>query len=86
MSAFKAYLGDGVYVDYNGFGIILTTENGIETTNTIFLEPEVIAALDRYRERLERIAQQARTPNEDNEQSQPAGPDGGGNHLERPGP
>lgn len=40
----KKYLGDGVYVDYSEFGeIILWTENGIDITNKIILEPEVYA-------------------------------------------
>lgn len=39
----KIYLGDGVYVEDDGYnGVILTTENGIETTNTIYLEREVL--------------------------------------------
>lgn len=52
MSAFKDYLGDAVYADTDGYGIILTTEDGISTTNTIVLEPEVLAALNRYAERI----------------------------------
>jgi len=44
----KQYLGDGVYVDFDGFALVLTTENGIETTNTIVLEPEVYSALLAY--------------------------------------
>lgn len=44
----KEYLGDGVYADTNGFHIILTTSNGIEITNRIYLEAEVIEALLRY--------------------------------------
>lgn len=40
----KTYLGDGVYVDFDG-GIILTAENGVEVTSKIYLEPEVIRAL-----------------------------------------
>ncbi len=43
----KSYLGDGVYLslpeDHPGFW--LTTEDGIQTTNRIFMEPEVFAAL-----------------------------------------
>ena len=35
----KTYLGDGAYIDYDGHEFILTTENGIKTTNTIYLEP-----------------------------------------------
>lgn len=42
---YKQYLGDGVYVDFDGYAIILTTENGVRTTNEIFLEPDVYRAL-----------------------------------------
>ena len=48
----KQYLGDGVYVDFDGFALTLTTENGIVATNTIVLEPEVFDSLSRYVERL----------------------------------
>ena len=45
----KRYLGDGVYADFNGYEVILTTEDGTEIpTNTICLEPEVIEALLKY--------------------------------------
>lgn len=44
----KTYLGDGVYVMFDGNGLVLTTENGIETTNRIYLEPEVVWALTEY--------------------------------------
>jgi hypothetical protein len=36
-----AYLGDGVYVQFAPGRMILTTENGVEVTNTIVFEPEV---------------------------------------------
>lgn len=49
----KEYIGDGVYVDFNGYALTLTTENGIEVTNRIVLEPEVYRALVQYVERLE---------------------------------
>jgi hypothetical protein len=48
----KEYLGDGVYADFDGWSIVLTTENGICATNTIVLEPEVLRSLDSYLERL----------------------------------
>ena len=50
----KAYLGDGVYVETDDqmYCLILTTENGIDITNRIVLEPEVIAALLAYLKRL----------------------------------
>lgn len=44
----KRYLGDGVYVEFDGFALWLTTENGIATTNRICLEPEVCQALSEF--------------------------------------
>jgi len=41
----KQYVGDSVYLAFSGYGFTITTENGIEATNTIFLEPEVLKAL-----------------------------------------
>lgn len=42
----KTYLGDGVYSEFDGWQIKLTTENGsLQTTNTIYLEPEVATNL-----------------------------------------
>lgn len=48
----KTYLGDGAYVDFDGYALVLTTENGIRETNRIVLEPEVYAALLEYVARL----------------------------------
>jgi len=52
----KTYLGDSlytddsVYADLDGYGITLTTENvRNEPSNIIYLEPQVLAALDDYR-------------------------------------
>lgn len=47
-SEHKSYLGDGVYADFDGYAIILTTENGIEMTNRIVLEPPVLVALEKW--------------------------------------
>jgi hypothetical protein len=56
----KTYLGDSVYAESDGFGLWLTTENGYGPSNKIYnkiyLEPEVIHALDLYREYLKKIA------------------------------
>ena len=53
----KTYLGDGCYADFDGYSYVLTTEDGIRTTNTIVLEPEVLVALQifvmRMRDRTE---------------------------------
>lgn len=41
----KVYLGDSVYCEMQPGGtIILTTENGLEATNRIIMEPEVLAS------------------------------------------
>jgi len=48
----KTYLGDGVYASCDGYQIRLTTENGIETTNEIFLEPAVMDKLLEYHDGL----------------------------------
>lgn len=43
----KAYLGDGVYAEFEGPSAILklTTSDGLRETNVIYLEPEVIRDL-----------------------------------------
>lgn len=51
MSDRKSYLGDSVYVDFDGYALTLTTENGLGPTNTIVLEPEVVRALVEYLDR-----------------------------------
>lgn len=44
--ASKTHLGDGVYARLDEHGaVVLTTENGIEATNTIVLEADVAVAL-----------------------------------------
>ena len=48
----KTYLGDGLYADYDGYQIVLTAENGLGVTNTVYLEPDVYTALVRYHEGL----------------------------------
>lgn len=48
MPDFKQYLGDSVYASVEKGMICLTTENGAEPSNTIYLEPEVYAALLRW--------------------------------------
>jgi hypothetical protein len=46
MNENKRYVADGVYVEYDGFEIILTTENGISVQNRIVLEPDTWAMLN----------------------------------------
>ena len=44
----KSYLGDGVYVDVENGMLKLTTENGVEADNVIYLEPQVYESLIQY--------------------------------------
>lgn len=39
----ETYIGDGVYCTFDGFHFWLYTSNGIEITNKIALEPEVLS-------------------------------------------
>lgn len=48
----RTYLGDGVYVHFDGWHLWLTTSNGIHDTNSIALEPVVFEALTNYVEKL----------------------------------
>jgi len=57
----EMYLGDTVYARIDEFGsIVLTTDNGIATTNTIVLELEVWRALRDWIITLEREAKERR--------------------------
>jgi len=47
----KEYLGDAVYAEIGAYGIVLTTSDGISDTNTIYLEPEVLEALEAFIEK-----------------------------------
>ena len=60
----KTYLGDAVYARFDEFGnLILTTENGIEVTNTIVLEWDVFNNLLRFQHQyLEQLAAVKVTP------------------------
>jgi hypothetical protein len=62
---FKEYIGDSVYVAFDGYSFVLTTENGYGPSNTIVLEPEVLNALLSFRQRTYahlKAESQAKTP------------------------
>ena len=46
----KEYLGDSVYAEFDGYHVILTTENGLpnDPSNRIAMEDQVIHALNNY--------------------------------------
>ena len=49
------YLGDGVYASFDGYAVWLDLR-AQDATTRICLEPEVLAALDRYRQRIGALA------------------------------
>lgn len=51
----KTYLGDSVYAEWNGYAIVLTTDNGYmdDPRNRIVLETDVYAALLEFVRRVE---------------------------------
>ena len=55
MSEKKEYIGDGVYVEDEHGMIKLTAEDGIRATDTIYLEPEVLASLLRWVEKQKEV-------------------------------
>lgn len=44
----KVYLGDSVYAAFDGYHIVLTTENGMGPSNVICIEPDVYKTLVGY--------------------------------------
>ena len=48
----KDYIGDGVYVEYDGFSIIAKANDFNNPTDTIYFEPGVVAAFIRFAERV----------------------------------
>ena len=54
----KTYLGDSVYVEYDGFYHVLTTENVLEP-NQIKMEPQAIDAFNEYCQRVAKAIQNA---------------------------
>lgn len=48
----KQYLGDGVYVEVENGMLKLTTEDGVNVSNIIYLENVVFQGLVRYYEKL----------------------------------
>lgn len=48
----KTYIGDSVYVSFDGFMFCLTTENGAGMpSNVIYLEPQVLEQLNEFAKR-----------------------------------
>jgi hypothetical protein len=61
----KEYLGDGIYVDWDEYisdCLVLTTSDGIQNTNTIFLEDYVLIALIDYLSKTRRKGESSQSP------------------------
>ena len=48
------YMGDGVYVEFDGFGIMLKANDHLNPTDEIYLEPEVLDKVIAFRERMKK--------------------------------
>ena len=59
----KRYLGDSVYANFDGYHVVLTTENGLpdDPSNQIALEPQVLDALNNYAEYIKEFYGQQRS-------------------------
>ena len=44
------YLGDSVYAEFDGFGLRLYLDNGAGKKSKIYLEPDVVEKLDKFKE------------------------------------
>lgn len=44
----KVYLGDGAYCQFVGYEFVLTTEDGIQAQNTVYLEHQVLRKLAEF--------------------------------------
>ena len=48
----QMYIGDGVYAGFDGFHVWLYTDDGLQITNQIALEPEVLLQFLKWTERI----------------------------------
>ena len=49
------YIGDGVYVTFDGFGVLLHANSHDKPTDKIYLEPKVLQSLNEYIERMRKV-------------------------------
>ena len=43
----KQYLGDGLYIDFDGLQFVVSAENGVDVTNRIYIEATVWHSMKR---------------------------------------
>lgn len=59
-SPFRAYLGDGLFADFDGYQVCLTAEDGVRAHDTVYLDPRTYAALLQWhREKIQPLYQQS---------------------------
>ena len=51
----KFYLGDGAFVYFDGYHVVLSTEDGISETNRVCLDAYALAAFEDWLKRLRGI-------------------------------
>lgn len=51
----REYIGDSVYIEYDGWAFAIMTNNGYEDENVIYLEPSVIENLIHYIDKIKRL-------------------------------
>ena len=61
----KEYIGDGAYVQYDGYSLWLTTENGERETNRVCLDPRVLECFLEYIKRVEKAHMEMNTERKD---------------------
>lgn len=45
VTRFREYLGDGAFVGFDGFNVVITAEDGVRATDVVYLEPRGYASL-----------------------------------------
>ena len=60
----KRYLGDAVYVEHDGYHVVLTTSDGIRDTNRICLDPYVLLSFYNWLAELKEAIHKANNPEE----------------------
>lgn len=50
----KRYIGDAVFVEFDGYHIVLTTSNGIRDTNRICLDNSVMISFETWMKEFKR--------------------------------
>jgi hypothetical protein len=59
MSQIKEFLGDGLYIDFDGYSLVITSENGTPTPLArIVLEPDMPEKILAYKQRIEQALEE----------------------------